>query len=222
MRILSQLSKSLSIATGRSLWGYLLLYLLAVAIAVPVFSRLARNQMVENERQKMVVMVKMLANYLDNFENGIDDPRLQDSLRNLGDQTDSFLSVIDDAGVVLADSIDVKRIVDSDELRGDILDARASEISFSHRFDERMLYLTNVYQRKRVDQRKGFLRVAISSNAMDQAIGSIQRVVWSVAIIGSVLTGLLMTVYSARSMSPLSAFAKSARRIGAGDHDTSL
>ncbi len=222
MKTLPQLSSTFSKATGRSLWGYLLLHLLAVAIAIPIFSRIARDQMVVEARQRMMVMATMFATYLNTFEDGIDDLRLSNSLRKLGDQSGSLLTVIDDEGVVVADSIDVKRVVGSDEFGEDISNARASGSSFSQRFDERMLTFTTVYQPNSTDQRGGFLRVAISSASMDNAIGTIQRVIWLFAILGSALMALLMTLYSTRSMLPLRAFAKSARQIGAGTHDTSL
>jgi len=226
MQILPQFSKAFTKATKRFLWGYLLLHLLAVAIAVLVFGRIAREQMVQDAQAKMMTMAKMLAAHLDTFDDGLDDRRLSASLQKLGSETGSRFTVIDSEGVVVADSVTGTRDIGLHDTREEILEAKAKGSSFSQRFsvtsEEPMMYYATAYQPKDPNHRQGFLRIAISSASMENAIKSMQRVIWSVAIIGSVLTALLMTVYSARSMSPLSAFAKSARRIGAGDHDTSL
>jgi two-component system phosphate regulon sensor histidine kinase PhoR len=210
-------------AVRRLLPRYLVLHLIAVAIFVLILTRIARNQMVHDARIRMSSMAVMLSNYLDHLENGIDDSALSSALKSMGEQTRVRLTVINETGEVAADSETGTRDIGPHDTREEILMAKANGQGFSERYsatlDQRMLYYASVYQPANPDNRRGFLRIAIPGSSMDEAILSIQKLIWLFGILMAALTGILMIAFSARSMKPLNEFATAARRIGLGKYE---
>lgn len=211
-------------AVRRLLIGYLFLHLIAVAIFLLVLTRITRQQMIFAEQTRMKSMATMLGSYLDQLEAGIQDQKLAATLKQLANETGVRLTVIDQGGVVLADSSTGMRDIGPHGDRVEILAAKAEGSSFSQRYsqtlEQPMMYYAQQYQPKNGNLPSCYLRVAISALSINGAIGSIQGLIWTFAILMSLLTGLLMVFFSARAMQPLNQFAKAIRNVGLGQYET--
>ncbi len=208
-------------AVRRFLLGYLVLHLLAVAIFVLILTRITKNQMVHDARTRMRTMATMLADYVDRLDQGLNDASLPAMLKKIGQQTNVRFTLVNDQGTVLADSETGTRDIGPHGTREEVLLAKANGTGFSQRYsatlDQPMMYFASLYQ-PGDDHTGGYIRVAIPANSIDEAIGSLQRLIWLFAIGTSLLTASLMAVLSFRSMKPLSLFSASARQLAKGEY----
>ena len=88
----------------RFLLGYLVLHVLAVGIFVLILTRITRNQMVYDARTRMSTMTTMMADYVDRLDDGLNDASLPAAVKKLGDRTNVRFTLVNDQGVVVADS----------------------------------------------------------------------------------------------------------------------
>lgn len=211
-------------ALRRFLLGYLILHLLTVCVFVLVLTRIVRNQMIRDTQSRMSAMTTMLAEHVNQLEDGLNNPNLADQLKRMGDQTSMRITVITADGIVVADSITGTRDIGPHGTREEVLLAKSEGIGFSQRYsstlDEPMMYFARDYEPTNPDHDRGFVRVAIPSVSIRSAVGSIQSYVWLFAIALSALAAFLMALFSARILEPLNRFSQAARRIGVGQYDT--
>lgn len=211
-------------ALRQLLFGYLILHLLTAGFFVLVLTRIVRNQMIRDAEAKMNAMTMMLSEHIDGFDSGLNDPTLPAHLERIGSQTGMRFTLITELGVVVADSITGTRDIGPHANREEIVAAKQDGTGFSQRYsntlDKPMMYKARQFKPTRESNAVGFVRVAVPSVSISTAIRSIQTYVWIFAIALSTLTAFLMTIFSARSMAPLSLFAEAARRVGDGKYDS--
>ena len=68
---------------------------------------------------------------------------------------------------------------------------------------------------------QGYVRVATPVATIKESVAAIQKYVWLFAAVLGALTALLMSMFSARVMRPLSSFTGAAQKIGVGDYQPS-
>lgn len=212
--------------------AYLILHIIMALLFTFVLTRIVRNQMLFDARQKMDAMTVVLSEHISELDGGLADPSLPEHLSRLFEKTGMRFTLITDAGDVLADSITGTKDIGQHGTREEVLLARQSSIGFSQRYsatlNKPMMYLAHAYPGGAVTDQtgvttalapkplEGFVRVAVPSISISQAIGSIQTYLWLFALSLGVLTAFLMAVFSARIMQPLNSFATAAKQVGVG------
>lgn len=209
----------------RFLVGYLILHLLAVGFFVLVLSRITRNQMILAAKSKMGAMTLLLAEHIDELDNGIDDQTLAAHIKRIGEKSETRVTLIKPDGSVVADSITGDRDIGSHATRTEVLLAKDSGAGFSERYSA-TLEKPMMYFARRIDAGDeigpAYVRVATPAVTINSSIAAIQKSVWLFAISLGGLTALLMSLFSAKYMQPLELFAAAARRIGVGDFQASI
>ena len=212
----------------RFLIGYLILHLIAATIFVTIFSRATRQQMVKNTKDRMESLALILQAHLQELPDGLRDKSAIPFVLKLGRQTDFRYTVIDTDGNVLADSEKGGEDIGLHSDRPEVIQAAKNEIGFSDRFSKTlqqpMMYLAIAYHPtdRNADSDStssvttGFVRIAVSSVAINNTVRALQQSLWIYAVILGALTMALMALFTSISMQPLSDFSEAARNIGQG------
>lgn len=207
-------------ALTRFLIGYVVLHLVATLVFVWFFARVARNQMMENAKEKMAAMALVLREHVNQLEQGLESDGLVEYVKKIGDETDYRFTLVTRDGVVVADSRTGDANIGPHGDRPEIRQALVREIGFSERqsatLNMPMMYLAvTMGDSEQVD---GFVRVAVSAVSINTAIRSLQQFMGLFVVVLSGLTGFLMVAFATRMMKPLGQFADSARGIVAGNY----
>ena len=78
----------------RFLIGYLVLHLLAAGFFVLMLSRITRDQMILAAKSKMGAMTLLLAEHIDELEDGIDDKTLPMHIKRIGEKSETRVTLI--------------------------------------------------------------------------------------------------------------------------------
>ncbi|MDG1874911.1 MAG: ATP-binding protein [Mariniblastus sp.] len=212
-------------ALRRFIVGYLALHLFAAGILVVVLTGMARQQMLTAAQDRMRAMTSMLVETINELDGGLENPDLPGYVKSIGDETKMRFTLIQNNGLVVADSITGVRDIGPHGSREEVVMAKLNGTGFSERYsstlDQPMMYLAQKFTDPAEGKVVGFVRIATPSESINSSIASIQRYVWVFAICLSVVTALLMTLFSAKSMEPLAMFSSAARKIGIGDYQIS-
>mgnify|MGYP002628169458 FL=1 len=205
--------------------GYFILHLLTAGLFILVLSQIVRDQKIDDIEAKMQSVTLMLEGHIEDLENGINDQALVEHLKRLGKLTNMRFTLITNEGNVVADSVKGTEEIGPHGDREEVLLAKQEGWGFAQRYSD-TLGVNMMYGAQRFDnsnQDTGcYIRVASESYEINQEILEIQMFVWIFALILSLLTSGLMTIFSMRSMQPLTTFAKAARQVGIGKYDTAL
>ena len=209
-------------ALRRLLLGYLVLHLAAAALFVFVLSRTVENQMVRDAQAKMDAMAILLAEHVGELDENLNSEGLASYVREIGLQTGMRFTLITDDGMVVTDSITGNTDIRPHGTREEILLARESGTGFAQRqsdtLNKSMMYWARELDAPDRQKGRGFVRVAVPSESINEAIDSIQRYVWLFAFSLGALTAFLMIIFSARNLRPLDLFSAAAERIGDGKY----
>lgn len=208
-------------ALSRFLIGYIILHVVATLVFVGVTTRVARNQMMDNAQEKMKGMALVLREHVQQLDEGLSSRDLPDHIDKIGSETGFRFTLVTDGGQVVADSQTGTQEIGPHGDRPEIKQARSDDIGFSERhsstLDLPMMYLA--VRSNGQDKYRGFVRVAVPSDSINNAIRSLQQSI-SIFVIGlSLLTGFLMVLFSTRMMKPLGQFADAARSIESGVYE---
>ena len=219
----------------RFLIGYMILHVLAAILFVVVLSRMTRTQMINAAKGQMEAMASMLQAHISDLPDRLNDPSIVDHVKRLGKETEFRFTVISGGGVVLADSDTGKKDIGPHGNRPEIIEAQSSGVGFKQRFSKTlqipMMYLaiqfapkTSASEDESVDENVrsdsvGYIRLAAPAVSINNSISAIQKYILLFTLGVSLLTALLMLIFSARAMQPLQLFSDSARKIGEGHFD---
>ena len=212
----------------RFLIGYLILHMLAAVIFVIVLSRITRNQMIAATKSKMSAMTLVLAEHIEELDDGFENPGLPAHVKRVGEKSGLRVTLIKSDGSVVVDSVKMDQDIGPHATRQEILSAQNNGTGFSERYsstiEKPMMYFARRVQSNSESNTgaiTGYVRVATPAAAIKASIAAIQRSAWSFAILLGALTALLMSIFSARFMQPLAFFTGAAQKIGVGDYQTS-
>lgn len=150
--------------------------------------------------------------------------QLHANLHRLGHELDTRLTVIDEDGVVLAESHDSGEALDNHANRPELLEATESGIGRSTRLS-RTMGEDMMYVAVRVDEGGkilGFARAALPTRAVDERIGHLRLIVILGAGLATIMALVPGFLIARRISEPLSAMTAVARAIAAGDHTPRL
>ena len=88
----------------RFLIGYLILHMLAAVIFVIVLSRITRNQMIAATKSKMSAMTLVLAEHIEELDDGFENPGLPAHVKRVGEKSGLRVTLIKSDGSVVVDS----------------------------------------------------------------------------------------------------------------------
>ena len=206
----------------RFLIGYLILHLLMAGLFVIVLTRTTRTRLTQEAQNQMQAMAIMLRRQLETLPEGIRDKGVPGHLKRIGDDTDFRFTLVDAAGVVVADSTTGTADIGPHNDRPEITAARRSGLGFSERYsstlETQMMYLA-IPESADASEQSAVIRIAKSADSINSSIRSLQNLIWLFALAIGALTGLLMAIFSARSMAPLNEFSVAARKIADGQYD---
>ena len=212
----------------RFLIGYLILHMLAAVIFVIVLSRITRNQMIAATKSKMSAMTLVLAEHIEELDDGFENPGLPAHVKRVGEKSGLRVTLIKSDGSVVVDSVKMDQDIGPHATRQEILSAQNNGTGFSERYsstiEKPMMYFARRVQSNSESNTgaiTGYVRVATPAAAIKASIAAIQRSAWSFAILLGALTALLMSIFSARFMQPLAFFTGAAQKIAVGDYQTS-
>jgi two-component system phosphate regulon sensor histidine kinase PhoR len=208
--------------------GYVVIIFISTAIVgLLVGQQVASNGM--NEIQKsLVVQSDMLAELsrhgLSLDVNSVELDELQNTIRLLGQKSDSRLTVIRSDGTVIADSRESPTNMDNHSARPEIIGAmesgQSSSIRFSQTLRQEMSYLA-----RRVDQDQksvGFVRVSIPLNDIERKATQLRWLVLLGAATSALAALVLGFYFAKRFTDPLRSMTEIAEAISQGDYERRL
>lgn len=146
---------------------------------------------------------------------------LQKIVNVLGLKTNSRLTVIDNKGVVIADSQERPEIMDNHSRRPEIIQARLTGAGTSSRFSN-TLKLEMIYRAQSVNDQEnilGYVRVSLPSITIENKFKQIQKIIMLSGLFAS-LIALAFGFYIAKSFTqPLIKLTDVAEAISRGEYD---
>ncbi len=143
---------------------------------------------------------------------------LQPLVRRVGQEIESRITLITEAGVVVADSAEDPKVLDNHRDRPEVQQARVAGIGTSTRHSD-SIRQDLLYLARRVDAGPiRYVRVSVPLGRLEAQVGWIRRVVWAAGAV--TLLGALGAswVLARRIVAPIVDLAEAARNIAAGSY----
>lgn len=144
---------------------------------------------------------------------------LQATLKRLGRQTGTRMTIVAEDGTVLGDSDEDPDVMDNHRDREELLDARSEGIGVSQR-PSPTLSIPMMYVAVRVgppEKPEGFVRIAMSMTSVDRQVASLRRLILGTAAVVSLAVLAVTYVFVGRIVRPLATLTGAARAISEGD-----
>ena len=199
--------------------AYALLTLGSAAVLVAILSSRQREIVVQRVEQRLHDSAVLLrSDTRDDFRDGF-DPSRQDILIQLGEETNTRLTLIAENGRVLGDSKEDPVAMENHRERDELLQARNVGFGVSQR-PSPTLGIPMMYYALRVgdkDDIVGFVRVSMPMESVNAEVRSVQRLI----LVNSILVGLVALaityVIVGRIIRPLATLTQAAKSIASGD-----
>lgn len=175
---------------------------------------------IEDSLQTQAVLLRAL--FASHLRKG--EPISSDELGRLMQDMDHRVTIMDQAGVVLADNRETPGLMDIHADRPEILMARSHQAGVAERYsdtlDQKMLYVALSVEEK--GNLSGYVRVAVPLAKVDQQLTTLRnRILVSAFLIAGLC--LLLVFYLARRFTkPLSEMTNVATRLAKGEHHLRL
>ncbi len=218
--------------SSRLFWKLFLVYAGLNIVSAIVFGLIVsgrqKTQVNEQVRQRLHDSAIIMRSSLDGvFQEGPTE-NLQNKVTLLGEQTGTRLTLIDMDGVVIADSdqatLNMVRDMENHKNRVEVIQAISDGFGSSERISptlsEPMLYYAVLF--KQAGQPEGVVRVAITMAKIQKEISSIEKLIWSIALLVSFTVMLLTYWVVARMIRPLTILTNAAEAIAGGDYEQKL
>ncbi len=218
--------------SSRLFWKLFLVYaglnIASAIVFVLIVSGRQQSQVVEEVQQRLHDSAVIMRSSLDGvFQQGFSE-RLQEKVRKLGEETGMRLTLIGMDGVVIADSdqetLEMVRLMENHKNRVEVIQAMSTGAGESKRLSptvsEPMLYYAVLF--KEAGEPEGIVRMAMTMAKIQTEISSIQKLIWSIALLVSFTVMLLTYWVVARMIRPLTILTNAAESIAGGDYDQKL
>lgn len=218
--------------SSRLFWKLFLVYaglnIASAIVFVLIVSGRQQTQIDEQVRQRLHDSAVIMGSSLDGvFQLGPTES-LQKKVKKLGKETGTRLTLIDMDGLVIADSdrdsLELVRDMENHKNRVEIIQAISTGSGSSKRISptlsEPMLYYAVLF--KEGGQPEGVVRVAITMAKIQKEVSSVEKLIWSVALLVSLTVMLLTYWVVARMIRPLTILTNAAESIAGGEYDQKL
>lgn len=191
---------------------------------VDILSSWQREIVLKSFERRLHDSAVMLTNHFDRFVEQGPSVELQAEMRELGNQTETRITLVDPDGVVLADSQNEPAAMENHSRREEIVRAKRADAGIFRR-KSATSGVSMMYVAKRVgtkDAPAGFVRIAVPMYLVDEQIETVERIVWGVstAIVAVALT--LTYVLVRHIVVPLQTLTHAAQQIRAGNLNESV
>ncbi|MFT5580684.1 MAG: two-component system phosphate regulon sensor histidine kinase PhoR [Paraglaciecola psychrophila] len=205
--------------------GYVATILICTIIVGVMVSRLVSENETRGVYQSLTVRAELLAelsrNSLTGWHPGIDSSALRQSIVELGIKTQSRLTVMTAAGIVIADSQELPENMDNHAQRPEIIQARDSAVASASRYSQ-TLQQKMIYRAQRVSQQQlllGFVRVSLPVSTVDDKLAELRLIIVFAAAVAAAVA-LLLGLYIAKIfIDPLTKMTEIAEAISRGDYE---
>lgn len=145
-------------------------------------------------------------------------------VKDLGAKIETRITVIDSAGIVLADSDKDPKTMENHKARKEITAALKGEtgqaLRFSRTVKKEMLYVAiPIHPHSEII---GVIRVSLYASEINALIGSLQRRVIVVTLVIIAVSLCLAIIFSRNISKPLRRLVEASRRVARGDFDTNI
>ncbi len=144
---------------------------------------------------------------------------LNSLLRNVGQETDTRITVIDAQGVVLADSQEDPKKMENHGARPEVIEARSGKtgraLRFSSTKNQEMLYVA--IPLKKNDKVVGVLRTSLFLTQIEALLSSLKADILKVALVIAILSLIGALLFSNSLSRPIKELVGVASRIASGD-----
>lgn len=218
--------------SSRLFWKLFLVYaglnIASAIVFVLIVSGRQRTQVVDQVQQRLHDSAVIMRSSMEGvFEQGFSEA-LQVKVEKLGTETGTRITLIDMDGVVIADSdqtsLQLVREMENHKNRVEVIKALATGSGTSERISptlsEPMKYYALLYRQN--GQPEGVVRVSITMSKIQLEIASIEKLIWSIALVVSFTVMLITYWVVARMIRPLTILTNAAESIANGDYDQKL
>ena len=199
--------------------AYAALTLVSAMVLVAVLSSRQQDIVVERVEQRLHDSAVLLRDDMaDVFQNG-PGAELQDTLKRLGEQTGTRMTLVAEDGTVLGDSVENPAVMDNHRNREELLQARTNEFGVSQR-PSPTLGIPMMYVALRVGEREspaGFVRVAMPMESVHAQVTSVQWLIMVTAILVSLAALSFTYMIVGRIIRPLATLTQAAKSIAGGE-----
>ncbi|MFT7686271.1 MAG: two-component system phosphate regulon sensor histidine kinase PhoR [Candidatus Azotimanducaceae bacterium] len=216
------------------LWRLYAGYVAIILVTTLIVSLLINNQMAKNGLEEINHNLEARTEYLSQIAlptlrsltkqdeySAVNSQNLQEIVRILGKKTNSRLTIIAADGFVIADSQEQPSKMDNHKSRPEIVLAGRTGAGTSSRFSN-TLKVEMIYRAQSLkddDKLLGYVRVSLTSIAIEKKLRQLQRIVIFSGVLAS-LTALAFGFYIARSFTqPLIKLTEVAEAISRGEYD---
>ncbi|MBV1885195.1 MAG: cell wall metabolism sensor histidine kinase WalK [Gammaproteobacteria bacterium] len=202
--------------------GYVTIVIISTLIVGILNSRQISEEGMRDIHQSLSAHTELLAEIakLSLQPNNVDFKSLQQTLKQLGKNTRSRLTIIANDGIVLADSREHPEKMDNHSQRPEIIDARTQGSSTTSRYSQ-TLKQKMIYRALRIDQDQkplGFVRVSLPLNRIDHRLAQSRLAVLFGAGISGIAALLIGFYFARRFTDPLIKMTENAEAIAQGDY----
>lgn len=202
--------------------GYVTIVIISTLIVGILNSRQISEEGMRDINQSLSAHTELLAEIakLSLQPNNPDFKSLQQTLKQLGKNTRSRLTIIANDGIVLADSREHPEKMDNHSQRPEIIDARTQGSSTTSRYSQ-TLKQKMIYRALRIDQDQkplGFVRVSLPLNRIDHRLAQSRLAVLFGAGISGIAALLIGFYFARRFTDPLIKMTENAEAIAQGDY----
>lgn len=200
---------------------YAALSLFAAFAFIAIQTGQQREIVVDQVQQRLHDSAIVLRSYMaDAFEKGMSD-NLQKTLNQLGQQSETRMTLIAEDGTVIGDSAEDPAVMDNHRNREELLLARARKngIGVSQRQSDThgipMMYFALRVEKN--GKTVGFVRVSMAMESVNQQVSSVQRLIWVTALTISLASLAITYFVVGRIIRPLLTLTTAAENIAIGD-----
>lgn len=202
--------------------GYVTIVIISTLIVGILNSRQISEEGMRDINQSLSAHTELLAEIakLSLQPNNPDFKSLQQTLKQLGKNTRSRLTIIANDGMVLADSREHPEKMDNHSQRPEIIDARTQGSSTTSRYSQ-TLKQKMIYRALRIEQDQkplGFVRVSLPLNRIDHRLAQSRLAVLFGAGISGIAALLIGFYFARRFTDPLIKMTENAEAIAQGDY----
>lgn len=199
--------------------SYAALTLIAALAFVTIQSGRQREIVIEQVQQRLHDSAVVLRNYMEiAFAEGA-SVGLQRTLKQLGRENGTRLTLISEDGTVIGDSAEDPAVMNNHRERDELLAARSNEFGVSQRLSD-TLGIPMMYFALRVDENDkpvGYVRVAMTMDSVNARVASVQQLVWVTALTVSLIALVVTYFIVGRIIQPLITLTRAADAIAEGD-----
>ena len=216
----------------RLLWQFyfpiVLILVTVMAGATWYASEAMRAFFLEQTRADLTIRAELLAKLVSPLWEHNDLQQLNNFCRRTGTESSTRITLIDEGGQVIADSVENPSLMDNHADRLEVIDGMAGRIGTAIRFSQtlrkRMLYLALPldFTLAEKDKRRGILRLSIPITAIDQALNALMLKIIAGALLLVTLAALVMLSVSRKITHPMEQMRGAAERFADGDLGKSI